>query len=908
MTMKAFYRIGMLAVAALAFAGCSKEVDNAAEKSTGTHTLTFTVQKDVDTRTAVVEGDGVASYVWTEGDEDYFVVFENDKKATSVVMSDLSADHKIATFKATFNDSEATDFVYTAVYGSNVSNAKNPLIPYEQSPALNSFDPAADALVSAEEIVLESGAKADENTEFKFKLNRVVSANKMTLKGLVPGEKISRVELESSDNYLTSRYRFVNKDYLNTDGSQKLVLDYSKINAVVGEDGTFPVYFTCAPVEGASFSVRVTTDSRLYTRDDFTSKLTLAVGTFRRFGINLSEYGAPIQSGTEYKLVEDDKQIVDGAEYLIVAKDKKKAAGSYNAAKYYNAVDVTVESNVISITSEAVQVFTLEAGTTDGQFNIKDADGKYLKWNSGNYVEQSATGYLWTVTKDGITSVNTTERKLQYNSSNPRFACYTSSQTAIELYVNEATLVELADPELSFAETAVNVAWEDIEEFTSPTLNNPHGLTVSYSSSNEAVATINDETGEVSFVGDGTTVITASSERTSEYKAGSAQYTLTVTGAPVSYDFTSVAELNALASSTAEYNGTLTDAVISFVPDTKNAVIKDATGSVLVFKADHGYKQGQTFSGELTVKVTLYNNASEITEINATFTGDGAVIAPETVTLADLVGNFKTWQNAYVHVEDLEVVSVSGKNINVKNGDKTYVVYSSPADATCAAGDIIAVTGTIAQYSNKDQVKAWTADDIVITQEHQKAKHTITFTQPAEGGTFTVSANGSQISSGDELDEGTVVTLEATVAEGYIFNGWTVTGATVNENSFTVGTEDVTIVANFILDQGGTDVTFAPADFSNQGTSGTGDAISSTKSGITFACDKGYGTTQIRCYSGSNISITAESGKTIIGIKFTFSSTYTGGLETTYSNLNTSSWTKTLSSQARITGIIVTYK
>lgn len=98
---------------------------------------------------------------------------------------------------------------------------------------------------------------------------------------------------------------------------------------------------------------------------------------------------------------------------------------------------------------------------------------------------------------------------------------------------------------------------------------------------------------------------------------------------------------------------------------------------------------------------------------------------------------------------------------------------------------------------------------------------------------------------------------------------------------------------------------FAPSDFSGQGTSGTGSAISATVDGVTFACNKGYGTTQIRCYSGGKITI--SSSNTITAISFTFSGSYTGGLETSYTDLSTNSWENTLSSQARITACSVTY-
>ena len=102
------------------------------------------------------------------------------------------------------------------------------------------------------------------------------------------------------------------------------------------------------------------------------------------------------------------------------------------------------------------------------------------------------------------------------------------------------------------------------------------------------------------------------------------------------------------------------------------------------------------------------------------------------------------------------------------------------------------------------------------------------------------------------------------------------------------------------------EASFVPADFSGQGTSGSGSAISATKSGVTFACNKGYGTTQIRCYSGGKITISSSS-ENITSIAFTFSGTNTGGLEASYTDLSTTSWEKTLSSQARIMECTVTY-
>ena len=65
-------------------------------------------------------------------------------------------------------------------------------------------------------------------------------------------------------------------------------------------------------------------------------------------------------------------------------------------------------------------------------------------------------------------------------------------------------------------------------------------------------------------------------------------------------------------------------------------------------------------------------------------------------------------------MSNLEVTGVNGKNISVKDGDNTYVVYSNAGNATCSVGDILTVTGTICQYNTTAQIKAWKAADIEV--------------------------------------------------------------------------------------------------------------------------------------------------------------------------------------------------
>ena len=82
--------------------------------------------------------------------------------------------------------------------------------------------------------------------------------------------------------------------------------------------------------------------------------------------------------------------------------------------------------------------------------------------------------------------------------------------------------------ELSFPEKAYTVAID--KTFDNPVLTCNSDGEVTYSSSDQKVATVDESTGEITLEGIGTTTITAISAETATYYEGKAQYTLTVTG------------------------------------------------------------------------------------------------------------------------------------------------------------------------------------------------------------------------------------------------------------------------------------------------------------------------------------------------------------------------------------------
>ena len=81
---------------------------------------------------------------------------------------------------------------------------------------------------------------------------------------------------------------------------------------------------------------------------------------------------------------------------------------------------------------------------------------------------------------------------------------------------------------LAFSTGHINVTYG--EAFETPTLTNPHGLPVTYSSSDPTVATVDASTGVLTILKAGTTTITATFKGSNEYYAGYASYTLTAIG------------------------------------------------------------------------------------------------------------------------------------------------------------------------------------------------------------------------------------------------------------------------------------------------------------------------------------------------------------------------------------------
>ncbi len=112
----------------------------------------------------------------------------------------------------------------------------------------------------------------------------------------------------------------------------------------------------------------------------------------------------------------------------------------------------------------------------------------------------------------------------------------TLSQTSSKgLYIKSISVNPKGDPGIAWKK-AGSVATTDTgtlitgdDTLPSIALDNPNAVSVTYSSDDEEVATINASTGEIALVGAGSAVISATSAETSYYASSTVSYTLTVT-------------------------------------------------------------------------------------------------------------------------------------------------------------------------------------------------------------------------------------------------------------------------------------------------------------------------------------------------------------------------------------------
>lgn len=552
--MKKFvYSFGMFVAATMTFASCAKEISPETTEEV-THVMTINVGKAVDSKTAVVEGKTEATYKWSKSDKQYFHVYEsttdgqgNETKTEGLVTEVFySDDMSTASLSVSFTSSAEGPYTYTVIYANDLNTNGNPVIPASQSPLVDNFDPAADVLIS-KPIVSQTRIDA-----LDMIMGRVATINKMTLKGLDAGEKISKVEF-ALDKGLSASYVLGTGNY-NTI-SKKLTMSYEA--AAVASDGTFPVYFVSAPVENAAIeSVVVTTDKKVYTKSSslnpnpFEGKsISFAVGTMKRFGMDMGGYGEAINTGVTYVKATSLKDFGDSQNVIIVGTDGNSSYFTMGKQGDNNrsAVDITFSVNeaadeVILDNTSGAHTFILAKSGSSFTFLDTDETSGYLyaagtKPSKANYLRSKTTiddACYWTLTFDEskkltIKSVkNTNTPYMQYNNDSKLFACYNgTSQKPVMIFVDASSKIQaLGTPQnlkTSVTDNVVTVSWNAVD--------NAYSYDVTCAGQKKNVTTTEATFSDVA-VGTYEVSVVAVSNNQSSFKNSSAAVTSVIVGKP----------------------------------------------------------------------------------------------------------------------------------------------------------------------------------------------------------------------------------------------------------------------------------------------------------------------------------------------------------------------------------------
>lgn len=337
-----------------------------------------------------------------------------------------------------------------------------------------------------------------------------------------------------------------------------------------------------------------------------------------------------------------------------------------------------------------------------------------------------------------------------------------------------ATFAEKAVPaaeEFSWSTTAYTAYIGD-ELNIYPALTNALSLTVSYTSSNTEVATIDAE-GQITILAEGETTISATSAMTADFKAQTVSYTLTV------------------AQSTGQ------DTIYSYYGKGQKEAIEFG-GTAKAEGGDAGIVVGTAQRGNYTIKLGKgFNNANfvGITLNKALKAGDKIAVA-SFITSSGKTAEFGM---------DFSADAASASTDVQKTFNVTQLLTESgePNDTIIPVPEAADGAKYIRIYRNVGNTSIFVANFTIIRNGGEPTPtYAVTIEEPANG---TLAING--ITSGEKLEEGTNLKVVTAADQGYMLEAVKVvntettedvTALVLNGTTLTVPDFAITVSATFV--------------------------------------------------------------------------------------------------------------
>ena len=482
---------------------------------------------------------------------------------------------------------------------------------------------------------------------------------------------------------------------------------------------------------------KVTVTYQPQSAGDHTATMTVKAGEEASTTVALTGKAVAALEGT-WILVTDASSLKAGDEIIIASKDENYALSKTQNSNNRGQVEITKTDNTITATTEA-QVLTLQAGKTEGTLALYTGAGYlHAASSSVNHLKtetELSDNSSWTIAveADGTATLTAqgtyTRNTLCYNKSNKLFACYASTnlQQPIVIYKN-TNGQQLAG--LAYATTKYLTKLGDA--FTTPTLTNPNSLTVTYSSSDNNVATV-DNTGTVTIKAAGVVVITAAFAGDASYLEGSAKYTLCVTEhAGTEADPYSVADARRVIDVMETAEGVYATGIVSEIVTAYNSEYGNITYNISI--------DGTTVADQLQAYRGKGVNGEKFSSANDIKVGDEVVIKGNLKlhngTLYEfdadnqLVSLKRDKQQASLAYEEKEHTANVGEDFTEPTLSNPYSLSITYSSSNTTLATVNATTGEVSILAaGKVTITASSAAD--ATYAAGSASYNITITDPS---------------------------------------------------------------------------------------------------------------------------------------------------------------------------------
>lgn len=292
-----------------------------------------------------------------------------------------------------------------------------------------------------------------------------------------------------------------------------------------------------------------------------------------------------------------------------------------------------------------------------------------------------------------------------------------------------------------------------------PVLTNTYELSISYSSSDTSVATI-DTDGTITLVAAGTTSIMATSEATSTYSAGGASYALTVIKGSDGIAWSA-------SNCTVNINDSSYNLPILSNPGSQTVIYSSSNENVATISSSGDVTI--LAEGSTTITATSQaNDAYEAASVSYDLTVEGNLIAAGlawsessyTATLASDDNVFPTLSNpnslsvSYSSSDEAVATISSDGTVTLKGAGTTSIVASSEANDTYASGT---ASYTLKVVKNTATL-SWSADSFsVVLEEGSSAYPTLCIEPSGAGVTVSYSSSNTSVAT---IDGSGIITLK----------------------------------------------------------------------------------------------------------------------------------------------------